>query len=235
MQCRIKCFQHNSAESSEASNSQSIPEDSSRASDIVLGSFDNHTGGNGSSFLAKLGIVLGIAALITLVSVNLRLPNQGTFPGIQCLQDGSSSSNLASSAAAFSFRAFGYKVVLPEHAPGYMFLSRFHIPSLLAWTLFTMSVLILYFSISFHKLKQPFFQYQVSTNSESFKPLLIPCYRWVYFWLLMAAGCGLFVSEEALNIWVCPLCWYLCLTYLYVLKSAFTLHVFHFYHGITII
>ncbi|CAN8232371.1 unnamed protein product [Cochlearia groenlandica] len=25
---------------------------------------------------------------------------------------------------------------------------------------------------------------------------------WVYFWLLMAAGCGLFVSEEALNIWV---------------------------------
>ncbi|XP_026400913.1 uncharacterized protein LOC113296789 [Papaver somniferum] len=25
---------------------------------------------------------------------------------------------------------------------------------------------------------------------------------WVYFWLLMAAGFGLFVSEEALNIWV---------------------------------
>ncbi|XP_061353509.1 uncharacterized protein LOC133298260 [Gastrolobium bilobum] len=25
---------------------------------------------------------------------------------------------------------------------------------------------------------------------------------WVYFWLLMAAGCGLFISEEALNIWV---------------------------------
>ncbi|XP_038974766.1 uncharacterized protein LOC103697102 isoform X2 [Phoenix dactylifera] len=25
---------------------------------------------------------------------------------------------------------------------------------------------------------------------------------WVYFWLLMAAGCGLFISEEALNVWV---------------------------------
>ncbi|KAK9757172.1 hypothetical protein RND81_01G145400 [Saponaria officinalis] len=25
---------------------------------------------------------------------------------------------------------------------------------------------------------------------------------WIYFWLLMAAGCGLFISEEALNIWV---------------------------------
>lgn len=28
------------------------------------------------------------------------------------------------------------------------------------------------------------------------------CPGWVYFWLLMAAGLGLFVSEEALNVWV---------------------------------
>lgn len=28
------------------------------------------------------------------------------------------------------------------------------------------------------------------------------CPGWVYFWLLMAAGFGLFVSEEALNVWV---------------------------------
>ena len=28
----------------------------------------------------------------------------------------------------------------------------------------------------------------------------------------MAAGCGLFISEEALNIWVCPLFWYFCFT-----------------------
>ncbi|CAA6659547.1 unnamed protein product [Spirodela intermedia] len=25
---------------------------------------------------------------------------------------------------------------------------------------------------------------------------------WIYFWLLMAAGCGIFISEEALNVWV---------------------------------
>ncbi|KAF9606783.1 hypothetical protein IFM89_028159 [Coptis chinensis] len=33
---------------------------------------------------------------------------------------------------------------------------------------------------------------------------ILPAYApgWIYFWLLMAAGCGLFVSEEALNIWV---------------------------------
>jgi hypothetical protein len=34
-------------------------------------------------------------------------------------------------------------------------------------------------------------------------------FRWVYFWLLMAAGFGLFISEEALNVWVCPLYRYL--------------------------
>ena len=27
-------------------------------------------------------------------------------------------------------------------------------------------------------------------------------FRWGYFWLLMAAGFGLFVSEEAMNVWV---------------------------------
>ncbi|KAJ4957056.1 hypothetical protein NE237_013839 [Protea cynaroides] len=34
--------------------------------------------------------------------------------------------------------------------------------------------------------------------------IVLPEYApgWVYFWLLMAAGCGLFISEEALNIWV---------------------------------
>ncbi|KAG9446494.1 hypothetical protein H6P81_012622 [Aristolochia fimbriata] len=34
--------------------------------------------------------------------------------------------------------------------------------------------------------------------------IILPQYTpgWIYFWLLMAAGCGLFISEEALNIWV---------------------------------
>ncbi|KAG8058318.1 hypothetical protein GUJ93_ZPchr0002g25171 [Zizania palustris] len=36
------------------------------------------------------------------------------------------------------------------------------------------------------------------------KKVVIPEYTpgWVYFWLLMAAGFGLFISEEALNVWV---------------------------------
>ncbi|XP_074267539.1 uncharacterized protein LOC141590931 [Silene latifolia] len=55
----------------------------------------------------------------------------------------------------------------------------------------------------------------VSSSSSSAAPVgfsfkafghrvVLPEYApgWVYFWLLMAAGCGLFISEEALNIWV---------------------------------
>ncbi|XBH77999.1 hypothetical protein VPH35_104374 [Triticum aestivum] len=43
------------------------------------------------------------------------------------------------------------------------------------------------------------------TFSQFGKKVIIPEYTpgWVYFWLLMAAGFGLFVSEEALNVWVC--------------------------------
>ncbi|KAI8574282.1 hypothetical protein RHMOL_Rhmol01G0342300 [Rhododendron molle] len=39
--------------------------------------------------------------------------------------------------------------------------------------------------------------------------VVIPEYApgWINFWLLMATGCGIVISEEALNIWVCPLYW----------------------------
>ncbi|PIN10949.1 hypothetical protein CDL12_16439 [Handroanthus impetiginosus] len=140
---RIKSFQHDSDESSDAAKSEVISEDQNTASDIATGNLESKTAANGSSFLSKLGILLGIAAVITLVSVGLKPSSLGTSIGIQNLLDGSSSSTLAAPTGAFSFQVFGYRVVLPEYAPG-----------------------------------------------------------WIYFWLLMAAGCGLFISEEALNIWV---------------------------------
>lgn len=140
-QYRIRTFQHDGVDSSDATNSD-IPEDQNRVSDNAVGSIDNKNAGGGSSFLSNLGILLGIAAVVTLVLIGIKPPNLGTSTGIQFLQDGAAST-LVSPTAAFSFRAFGYTVVLPEYAPG-----------------------------------------------------------WIYFWLLMAAGCGLFISEEALNIWV---------------------------------
>ncbi|XP_022849036.1 uncharacterized protein LOC111371344 [Olea europaea var. sylvestris] len=140
---RINSFQHESTESYESETSKITPKGQDINSEIASGSLQSETASTGSSFLSKLGIALGIAAVITLISVGMKQPNQGSSPGMQFLRDGSSSSTLAVPAGAFSFKAFGYRVLLPEYAPG-----------------------------------------------------------WIYFWLLMAAGCGLFISEEALNIWV---------------------------------
>ncbi|XP_059660273.1 uncharacterized protein LOC132306744 isoform X2 [Cornus florida] len=135
--------QHEDAESYEAAGSGVAREGQDQVVGEVLKNHESKTAGKEGSFLAKLAIALGIAATVTLVSVSLKQPAHGSSLGIQLLADGSSSSTLAASSSGFTFKAFGYKVVLPAYAPG-----------------------------------------------------------WIYFWLLMAAGCGLFISEEALNIWV---------------------------------
>ncbi|KAF2284508.1 hypothetical protein GH714_025922 [Hevea brasiliensis] len=90
-----------------------------------------------------LAIAVGVAAIITITSIGLKRPSVGSLFGVQCLAEGSTSSAMASTPLGFTFKAFGYRIILPEYAPG-----------------------------------------------------------WIYFWLLMAAGCGLFISEEALNVWV---------------------------------
>ncbi|KAH9784850.1 transmembrane protein [Citrus sinensis] len=133
-----------------------VPEDSpdeqdQLANDEILKNKTVETSGFGSSFLAKLTIAVGVAATITLLSIGLKPPNLGTSFGVQRLAEGSSSSLAMAAPSGFSFKVFGYKFILPQYAPG-----------------------------------------------------------WIYFWLLMAAGSGLFISEEALNIWVCPSYWYLC-------------------------
>ncbi|XP_055813023.1 uncharacterized protein LOC129882659 isoform X2 [Solanum dulcamara] len=140
---RIKRFQLLSAKNYKNGQSEDAEEIVHKAFDDLTGSLEDKSVSTGSSFLAKLAIALGIAATITFLSIGLKQPNQGSNFGIQYLVDGSSSSTISTPAPGFSFKAFGYKVMLPEYAPG-----------------------------------------------------------WIYFWLLMAAGFGLFISEEALNIWV---------------------------------
>ncbi|GFZ13464.1 hypothetical protein Acr_23g0018490 [Actinidia rufa] len=140
---RIRNFQHEDAETYEASSSRDTEEGQDKVADQVVGNQENSTSGKRISFLAKLAIALGVAATITIISAGFKWPMLGSSPGAQYLADGSSSSVLASPSVGFTLKFFGRTVVLPEYAPG-----------------------------------------------------------WIYFWLLMAAGCGLFVSEEALNIWV---------------------------------
>lgn len=135
------CFQREDAEYFDNASYIDNSERRDETADVILGSQENKTTGTRSSLLAQLAILLGIAATITLLSICLKQPNQGPSSGIQILAGGASTS--VAPSVGFSFNAFGYRVILPEYTPG-----------------------------------------------------------WIYFWLLMAAGCGLFISEEALNIWV---------------------------------
>ena len=75
--------------------------------------------GPGNSFLAKLAIALGIAATITLLSIYLKQPGQGPSLGIQYLVKDSSSSSTLDANNVFTFKAFGYRVMLPQSALGY--------------------------------------------------------------------------------------------------------------------
>ncbi|XP_021763461.1 uncharacterized protein LOC110728126 [Chenopodium quinoa] len=140
---RVRSFQpEDTGVNDAATTGNSLNEGVKLNEEVFKGQQDS---GKGSSFLAKLAIGLGVVATITFLSIGFKQQNLGTSLGIeiQRLSDISTSSSLAASSVGFSFKAFGYRVLLPKYAPG-----------------------------------------------------------WIYFLLLMAAGCGLFISEEALNIWV---------------------------------
>ncbi|XP_058102554.1 uncharacterized protein LOC131246439 isoform X4 [Magnolia sinica] len=140
---RIISFQCRDVESAKASSSgNTSPNGGDGVDNEIFEDWKVEPSNPGSSFLAKLAIVLGIAATITVVSVFLKRPTLGSSSGFPFIVDASSSS-VSAPSVGFTLKAFGYKVILPEYTPG-----------------------------------------------------------WIYFWLLMAAGCGLFISEEALNIWL---------------------------------
>lgn len=86
---------------------------------MVHGKGNNGHTSSGSSFLAKIAIVLGIAAIATVISIGIKQPVLGSSLGIQFLAEGSSSSVMATPPVGFTFKAFGYRVILPEYAPGY--------------------------------------------------------------------------------------------------------------------
>ncbi|XP_076916398.1 uncharacterized protein LOC143576095 [Bidens hawaiensis] len=137
----FRSFKQEDEEHSDTASDIDNSERRDEVADVILGSTEIKTTDTRSSMLALLAILLGIAATVTLLTICLKQPNQEPTFGIQILASGASTPSIPT--VGFSFNAFGYKVILPEYTPG-----------------------------------------------------------WVYFWLLMAAGCGLFISEEALNIWV---------------------------------
>ncbi|CAK8541570.1 unnamed protein product [Lathyrus sativus] len=139
---RIRCFKQEGEENYEALKSKDIPDKQVRLSNEVQTNGKERHNKTEIPFLATIAIALGIAAIATYASIRQQ-PILGSPSGLQILSQGSSSSTVAPVAAGFTFEVFGFSVIIPQYAPG-----------------------------------------------------------WIYFWLLMAAGCGLFISEEALNIWV---------------------------------
>ncbi|KAL6888394.1 hypothetical protein ACP4OV_009420 [Aristida adscensionis] len=102
----------------------------------------------GTSFLTKVAVAVGVASMVTVISLLMKQPSSGPSFSLPQIVDASAQSDAAAATIGYTFSLFGKKVIIPEYTPG-----------------------------------------------------------WVYFWLLIAAGFGLFISEEALNVWVCPLCW----------------------------
>ncbi|TYI13440.1 hypothetical protein ES332_A08G058800v1 [Gossypium tomentosum] len=140
---RIRSFQHEDDENIGNVEPMGKLDKGDRTDDDELPENQNrNTAGRRSSFLAKLAIALGVAAALTVISFGIKGASFGSLLGVQRLAEVSPSSTM-DTTVGFTFKAFGYRFMLPEYAPG-----------------------------------------------------------WIYFWLLMAAGCGLFISEEALNIWV---------------------------------
>lgn len=86
----------------------------------LLGNVKTIQTGAESSFLAKIAIALGIAATVTLISIIIKSPTIGSSNGLQFLPESSSSSAMAAAPVGFTFKVFGYSIVLPEYAPGYM-------------------------------------------------------------------------------------------------------------------
>uniref|UniRef100_A0A7N2QZY6 Uncharacterized protein n=1 Tax=Quercus lobata TaxID=97700 RepID=A0A7N2QZY6_QUELO len=111
----IRSFQQENAESYVDARSQDILDEQDRLTDEVIGNENNGR----ASFLAKVAIVLGIAVTATIISICLKWPVLGSSLGIQFLVEGSSSSVMATPPVGFTFKVFGYNVVLPKYAPGY--------------------------------------------------------------------------------------------------------------------
>lgn len=114
---RIRRFQSKDSRNYEAA--KDTQGDLDLPSDEAVVNKKNEPTSTGSSFLLILAIVLGVAAIFTIMSVGLKQSSTGSFFGVQFLAEGSPSPVMAASPIGFTFKAFGYRIILPEYAPGY--------------------------------------------------------------------------------------------------------------------
>lgn len=115
---RIRRFQSKDSRNYEAA--KDTQGDLDIPSDEAVVNKKNGPASTGSSFLLILAIALAVAAIFTIMSVGLKQSTStGSFFGVQFLAEGSPSPVMAASPIGFTFKAFGYRIILPEYAPGY--------------------------------------------------------------------------------------------------------------------
>lgn len=115
---RIRCFKQEGEENCEDLKSEDTPDTQDRCSNEVQINGEEGLNKTEIPFLAMIAIALGIAVIATLASIG-KQPILGSTFGLQILSEGSSSSAVSPAAAGFAFKVFGYRVILPEYAPGY--------------------------------------------------------------------------------------------------------------------
>ncbi|XP_059594008.1 uncharacterized protein LOC100261941 isoform X5 [Vitis vinifera] len=123
---RIGSFQNEDLENYEAAGLKDTPveqdgdapvKEQSRISEEIFQNGEYETSGSGYSFLVKVAIALGVAVTATIISAGFKQPVGSSF-GFQRLAEDSSSSVLSATPVGFTFKAFGYRIVLPEYTPG---------------------------------------------------------------------------------------------------------------------
>nr|CAN83315.1 hypothetical protein VITISV_023578 [Vitis vinifera] len=123
----IGSFQNEDLENYEAAGLKDTPveqdgdapvKEQSRISEEIFQNGEYETSGSGYSFLVKVAIALGVAVTATIISAGFKQPVGSSF-GFQRLAEDSSSSVLSATPVGFTFKAFGYRIVLPEYTPGY--------------------------------------------------------------------------------------------------------------------
>lgn len=116
---RASSFQEGDGEAFETVSSEDTLDGLNRLENKIFQIEKEKPENGGSSFLVTLAVALGLAAIVTVISLSVEKNTLGFSLGFKIIAENSVSALAASPPVGFSFKAFGYKIFLPEYAPGY--------------------------------------------------------------------------------------------------------------------
>lgn len=108
---RVRSFNKENVGNNDSSKSQDN-EDEKPNVDEILKTKNTRVSEKRVPFIAKLGVGLGLALIITVICANLKSSTGSPFEEVKSLAKASSSSE------GFAFNAFGKRFIIPGNAPG---------------------------------------------------------------------------------------------------------------------